>query len=438
MKYSQFNSILPYNDKYALYNSFEQKVIFIDPQLKELLEAGIVEGIDNLLQIHPDFYNHLSENNFLVENQTDEVAKVKKISKEVDENQDNYELIINPTMNCNFKCWYCYETHIKKSRLEDVDSEKIKKFIHNTASKPNLKNFSLSFFGGEPLLYFNKNVTPLVDYFVSSCKENNKQYIVSFTTNGYLINQEFIDYFKKNKIKCSLQITLDGYREEHDKVRFVSKTKGSYFEIVNNIKLLIKNQFYVTLRINYTDENLENTSKIPSDFLDIDQETKDNYLNFNFQRVWQNKAEDDLHLVLDEKMDSIKLDGFMADSHMSPNSVLNSCYADKRNSVVINYNGDIFKCTARDFETKNRGGYINEDGELIWENDYNNRRMNAKFNNKPCLTCRIMPLCNGGCSQHAFEYLDTGNEYCVYNGDEKEKDKIIITKVKELVDAASS
>ncbi|MDI9308761.1 MAG: radical SAM protein [Limnohabitans sp.] len=438
MKYSQFNSILPYNDKYSLYNSFEQKVIFIDPQLKELLEAGIAEGIDNLVQIHPDFYNHLVENNFLVENEIDEVGKVKKISKEIDESQEKYELIINPTMNCNFKCWYCYETHIKKSRLEDVDSEKIKKFIHNTASKASLKHFNLSFFGGEPLLYFSKNVTPLIDYFVSICKENNKQYSIGFTTNAYLINEEFIEYFKKNKITCNLQITLDGYREEHDKVRFVSKTKGSYFEIVNNIKLLIKNQFYVTLRINYTDENLENTSKIPSDFLDIDQEIKDNYLHFNFQRVWQNKADDDLHLALDEKMDSIKLDGFMADSHMSPNSVLNSCYADKRNSVVINYNGDIFKCTARDFETKNRGGYINDEGELIWENDYNNRRMNAKFNNKPCLTCRIMPLCNGGCSQHAFEYLDTGNDYCVYNGDEKEKDKIVFTKIKELVDAASS
>ncbi len=436
MKYSQFNSIQAFDDKYALYNSLEQKVIFLDPELKELLDAGIVEGIDNLLGIHPSFYEYLVTNNFIVGNDVDEVGNVKKISKAVDENHKEYVLTINPTMNCNFKCWYCYETHIKKSRLEEVNIDKIKKFISLTASNKELNHFALSFFGGEPLLYFDRNVIPIIDHFVDTCVIKNISYNIVFTTNGYLINQDYIDYFIKKNIRCNLQITLDGYREEHDKVRYVSKTKGSYFEIVNNIKLLIKNQFPVTIRVNYTDENLYNTSKIPSDFLDIDQEIKENYLIFDFHRVWQNIQIDDLDLLLEEKISEIKEHDIDANAGTrSPNNIHNSCYADKRNSVVINYNGDIFKCTARDFETKNRAGYISKEGVLIWENDYLERRMNAKFNNKPCLSCRIMPLCNGGCSQHAMENIEAGTEYCVYQGDEGEKDKIVKTKIKEIVDA---
>jgi uncharacterized protein len=110
--------------------------------------------------------------------------------------------------------------------------------------------------------------------------------------------------------------------------------------------------------------------------------------------------------------------------------VTNSCYADKKNSAVINFNGDIFKCTARDFTNVKREGYIDVKGEVIWENDSLNRRLNAKFNNKPCLSCRIMPLCNGGCSQHALDHLGV-DEYCVYSFDEKEKDKIVTLKFEE-------
>lgn len=434
MKYSQFNSIMAHEEKFALYNSFEQKVIFLDPELKELLEAGISEGIDNLENIHPSFYEYLYNNNFLIENDIDEVEKVKVISKEIDENPSTYMLTINPTMNCNFKCWYCYETHIKKSKLENNDIEKINKFIDSTTLNKKLEHFTLSFFGGEPLLYFNRNVTPLIDHFTDACAKKNIAYDIYFTTNGYLINEDFINYFKKNNIKCSLQITLDGYREDHDKVRYVSKNKGSYFEIINNIKLLINNHFFVTLRINYTNENLPNTNKIPSDFLDIEQEIKDQYLKFDFHRVWQNDQIDDLNLILEKNISEIKEDGFFATGTFSPNNVQDSCYADKRNSVVINYNGDIFKCTARDFETKNRAGYIDDEGVLIWENDYLERRMEAKFKNKPCLSCRIMPLCNGGCTQHAMENIDAGTEYCVYHGDENEKNKVVKTKIKEIID----
>ncbi|MBN9284786.1 MULTISPECIES: radical SAM protein [Flavobacterium] len=434
MKYSQFNSLLPYEgDKYSLYNSFNNNVIFLDPVLKELLEAGISEGIDNLQEIYPAFYEHLIDNKFLVEESLNEVEAVKKISTGVDESLRFYTLTINPTMNCNFKCYYCYETHIKKSRMEVGEIQRIQKFIDNTASKKELEEFTLSFFGGEPLLYFNRNVIPVIDHFLISCKINNKAGNIAFTTNGYLINQEFIDYFDSKDIKCSLQITLDGYREEHDKVRYVSKTKGSYFEIIKNVKLLIQNHFFVTLRINYTDDNLEDTNKIPLDFADVADDIKEKYLIFDFHRVWQNDQLDDLNLMLDKNLAAIRDDGFNAKGTYSPNNVYDSCYADKRNSVVINYNGDIFKCTARDFETVNRAGYIDEEGGLVWENDYLERRMSAKFRNKPCLSCKIMPLCNGGCSQHAMEHGEEGNDYCIYYGDENEKNKVVNTKIQDIV-----
>lgn len=435
MKYSQFNSVLPYEEKFVLFNSFQNKIIFLEADLKSLLDAAKIEGIDNLESIHPDFFNYLFENRFIVENSINEVNQIRDLTKKIDENSHEFLLTVNPTMNCNFKCWYCYETHIKASRLEGSVLDNINKFISNTIAKENIKLFNLSFFGGEPLLYFDKNVVPLVDTLVKQSNIYNKYFGISFTTNGYLINEKFISYFKEKNISCHLQITLDGYGEEHDKVRYVSKTKGSYTEIIKNIKTLINNHFGVTLRVNYTNDNLSESYKIAEDFLDIEQCIKDKYLTFDFHRVWQNVQADDLDLTLKLVKDYITDNGLKAKGSYSPNNVQDSCYADKRNSATINYNGDLYKCTARDFLTKNRAGYLSEEGNLIWENDYLEKRMNSKFKNTPCLTCKIMPLCNGGCSQHAMEHIESGEDYCIYYGDENEKNKVVYTKVEEIINA---
>ncbi|MBI2723338.1 MAG: radical SAM protein [Bacteroidetes bacterium] len=432
MKFSQFNSIIPFEDKFALYNAFSQKLIFLVPELKELLDAAINEGIANLNNFHPSFYEYLVQQEFIVSENTNEIDKVKEVSERVDNDSSSFILTINPTMNCNFKCWYCYETHIKKSKIDVDVIDRIKLFLDKITEK-GLETFSLSFFGGEPLLYFKQTVIPIIDEAAALCEKRNVKLGISFTTNGYLINQDFVNYFRSNKLNCSLQITLDGYKGEHDQVRYVSANKGSYDEIVKNIRLLVENEFFIRLRVNYTDKNISNTHKIVEDFLSIDKNIRDKYLFFDFHRVWQNSEEGDkgdINNLVDSNLALIREKGFDVQTN-SPNNVAEPCYADKRNSVVINYNADIYKCTARDFTKANRAGYIDSQGELIWENDYLENRMQAKFKNRSCQTCRIMPLCNGGCSQHAMERAH--EDYCIYGGDEDEKSRVVKIKIEEIL-----
>jgi uncharacterized protein len=244
-----------------------------------------------------------------------------------------------------------------------------------------------------------------------------------------LITDKFIDHFNEKQVKPHFQITLDGYREKHDEVRFVTKTKGSYFTIINNIKKLVENEMFVRLRINYTDENLTNIYKIADDLPIKDKELIKDYLLIDFHRVWQNSKVDDINIIVDKNIERIKEKGFRTkNSTYNSENVKGSCYADKHNSAVVNYNGDIYKCTARDFKTENREGYINENGKIVWENNSFEKRMNAKFHNEPCLTCRLLAICNGCCSQQALEHLGKEN-FCIYAFDEKEKDKVIKTRV---------
>ena len=70
-------------------------------------------------------------------------------------------------------------------------------------------------------------------------------------------------------------------------------------------------------------------------------------------------------------------------------------------------------------------GYQYENGNLVWNEKYD-VRLNSKFKNKPCLDCRILPICNGGCSQQALEHI--GIDYCVNDFKKKKKTNIVKDK----------
>jgi len=436
MKYSQFNSILPYEDKFILHNTFTNHAIVLDPVLKDLIEAARREGLEGLEEVHPGLYDALVKQDFILDPSIDEVEKVKKVREAVDFSETNYHLTINPTMNCNFKCWYCYETHIKASRMNEEISERVNKFLSTQIlHNEKLEHFVLSWFGGEPLLYYDDIVLPIIQHFNKVTAERKIDVAINFTSNGFLITDEMIQSFKDNKVN-SLQITLDGYGPEHDKVRYVSKTRGSYEKIMENILKLVRAQIYIRMRINFTAVNITTAHNIIDDIAVLTNEERQ-YLGVDFHRVWQDTDDGSNDWMFEKQMDTFRKAGFLVASNMAMNNVRDSCYADKKNSAVINYNGDVFKCTARDFTTAKRAGYIDENGELIWENDSLNKRMDAKFKNRPCLSCRLLPVCNGGCSQHAVENVEVNGEYCVHQYDEKRKDQVVLDKIKGLIAATS-
>lgn len=422
MKFSLYNLFLPFERKMLAYNSVNDKFMLLEYPLFNLLQATIKESNPiGLQEIHPDCFNALIQNGFIVDKEKDEYAEVRDIIINTDQDESFFNIIINPTMNCNFKCWYCYENHIKSSKMSEDIIKKVYKLIDNVSSKEQTKNLYLSWFGGEPLLYFDKVMIPILEYANQKTIEKNIRFESDITTNGYLINQKMIDNFIKYNITHN-QITLDGHRDLHNTVRNVNEKRGSYDEIINNIKLLCKNNISTTLRINFTSETLKSVLNIIEDISDLSNEDRQ-WLEISFHQVWQTKEKGNLELS--EKLKTIKKafknNNFFVSGNIQDN-IRNSCYADKTNEVVINYNGDAFKCTARDFTKNNREGVLQEDGTIDWF-EKNTTRLMAKLNNKPCQTCPILPLCGSGCSQVAFE--NNGEDYCVYDFDIEKKKEVV-------------
>ena len=412
-KLSQFNSIISVTDKIeVIYNAYSNRFM--------LLRKCIMKSHLEDMAYKKELIENLIEGGFVIDNSINEVEQVKELSQNIDCNSYNYNLIINPTLNCNFRCWYCYETK-KSKQLMPIDIlEKVKLFILKTA--PSYPSFHLSFFGGEPLLGYNRIVKPIIEHINTVCKAHNIKLNISFTSNGYLITHDMVHFFKENCVN-NLQITIDGNKEIHNQTRYQRKGADSYSRIVNNIKLLLEHEVSVMLRFNYTDKNVHSLKDVADDIEKLNPNQK-NLLHISFHQVWQN-CNTDIKKEIEKVIEYFTNKGFKAFTPIFDN-VQHSCYADKKNNALINYNGDVFKCTAIDFENTQRDGYINDNGIIIWENDSLNVRLNSKFKNKPCLKCRLLPICNGACTQKALDYEN--RDYCIFSYDEKKKDKVVLDK----------
>lgn len=86
--------------------------------------------------------------------------------------------------------------------------------------------------------------------------------------------------------------------------------------------------------------------------------------------------------------------------------------------------GDLYGCTARDFNRDNRIGTLSPDGETVFEEEKHFLRENAKYSKEFCYFCRIAPICGGGCKQRAVESCDPNG--CHLGHTDRDKDKMIL------------
>lgn len=428
MKYSIYNSVLNIDERHSLlYNASSDMFVVLNPRERILLETGKPKELE---KVYPKLYIQLQACKAIVPKGKNESQDLANNLRNIIEDKTRYELQVNPTVDCNFRCWYCYENHVRGSRMNEDMVERLKHHINSViSSQIGLKHFHLSFFGGEPLLYFSHVASPLIGYAKQACEHNGIHLSLHFTSNGYLIHEQMLPVFKG--IQTSFQITLDGAKEHHDHTRFMQNGKGSYDRIISNIKLLTSNSIEVLLRINYTAANMQDISSICPSLANLPNEQKF-LLHVNFQRVWQDSDckfhDDEVRNCIEKQMQAFEESGFKVSYHKVMTGT--PCYGDLRNYALVNYNGDVFCCTARDFTHEHRAGYLNENGQIVWENDEKNRRISLKFSREVCHKCRIAPICCGGCTQRAIERGNAPG--CLFDYTERDINDMLLERFEHL------
>lgn len=430
---SYYNYFVKDKSKFILYNSLSNKlIVFNENKYAELLK--LFNNLAYFKYHHFEVFDLFVKWKFIKTSHLDEIEYVKNKYLNVLEDA-NLSLTINPTLDCFFKCWYCFVEQnvekIKGTRMNDNIVEGIIKYITKYVETTNCNNINIQWFGGEPLMFYNKCMKKIIFALDEMQKKHNFSYVNSITTNGYLINQDIISDFEKYNVN-QVQITLDGYRERHDSIRYINSKIGSYDKIIKNIKLLANNtkNINIILRINYDLETLDDINSIIKD-LDIKNKNK---ITIDLQRVWQIKPSKKLYENVKKAHEKFQKTGFRVNNWAFKLGKKCNCIYDKKNSFIINYDGKVYKCVARDY--KDSIGFLNTDGCLILNNDYNYYKLKKATDINKCVECKELPLCHGPCVQKISESNDI-EKLCILKQSDISVTEYIIKRANELLDEQS-
>ena len=228
MKLSKYTFLFDTENKeYYAYNSLSNALIEIDAdsylflqkyqQYKELPEYVIDQ----------DLWDTLCTNGIITENDDDDYLKYKASITNTRIQQIGMHLTLAPTMDCCFRCHYCFEKYKEKNYMTAETMDAIIKYI---TAQPDLQMMRITWFGGEPLMAISQ-IEEFYDKFSAIWKKPISSNII---TTGYHINEEVIRVMKKVGIS-STQITLDGMKETHNKVKHLPSGEDVFERVLKNI-----------------------------------------------------------------------------------------------------------------------------------------------------------------------------------------------------------
>ena len=166
------------------------------------------------------------------------------------------------TQACQLRCKYCYLIGKNdKGRMSlDVAMKAIDVLFNESIviSKPYV---TFDFIGGEPLLEINL-ISDITDYLIQKMKELRmydwlNSYRINITTNGLLYkNINVQNYIAKHKEHLNVSISIDGNKIKNDKNRVYADGRGSYDDLIPNIRLWVAQWASVNTRMTISHDDL--------------------------------------------------------------------------------------------------------------------------------------------------------------------------------------
>ena len=237
------------NTDFYAYNTLSNALIEIDQESYNILHNRIQDEDLSEMLFDNDLWNALVTNNILTDNNEDDFLKYKASIMRMRSQRTGMHLTLAPTMDCCFRCHYCFEKYKEKKYMTPEVMDRITKYV---TSCSDLKNIKITWFGGEPLMAVPQ-IEEFYDKFSAVWKEPVNSNII---TTGYHIDKEAVRVMKKVGITF-VQITLDGMKKTHNEVKHLASGEDVFERVISNIELLndLAPEINVTIRVNLTLKN---------------------------------------------------------------------------------------------------------------------------------------------------------------------------------------
>lgn len=419
MKISKYTFMFDENgQEYYVYNTLSNALMEIDKESYSLLFESRNTQKLSTADFDEDLWEALCINNIISDNDTDDYLKYKASITNIRKQRTGMHLTLAPTMDCCFRCHYCFEKYKEKKYMTPEIMDQIIKYV---TSYPELKNIKITWFGGEPLM-----AVPQIEEFYDKFRDIwQEPFISNIITTGYHIDKESIRVMQKVGIS-SVQITLDGMKETHNKVKHLPSGEDVFERILSNIELLndSASEINITIRVNLTLENKE--EYIPLHKLCLTRFYGRSNITISPAFVLDRGTGDICrsnnniffgHIERSKFILNLAKNGINSVFVRYPEPFFNECAIRNEMAIAFDPEGYAYKCWEVIGNKEYAIGKLNDDGILT---DINQTILNRQlygadtFDDPICSQCKYLPICNGGCPIQRIENKFEGghNDCC--------------------------
>ncbi len=342
----------------------------------------------------------LVELGLLIDDLESEKESVRNLPQELNRLRTVMKVSVIVTMECNFRCRYCYEGSRKgKRHMSEETAERLVEFVMERFAPP-MTRLTLDFYGGEPLLsvgLIKKIAAPLKEY----VEQQGAEFEITLVTNGSLLTKKNVEALLPVGL-ARTKVTLDGPPEVHNVHRPFKNGRPSFDRIIKNIA---ENADRIRIGINgnFTRNNYR---VFPQIFPHLAEHglNSEKILQLNFAPVLHvggshatgfcggcvSSNEKWLAEAASYLGREIVRHGFPSSTGVFSPSL---CMVDVENSFVVHYDGSLYQCAALVGNEEFRCGDICT-GMTDYREQYHVGHWQKE---EKCRECVYLPLCFGGC-----------------------------------------
>ncbi|PKK84392.1 MAG: hypothetical protein CVT49_03460 [candidate division Zixibacteria bacterium HGW-Zixibacteria-1] len=418
MKPSRYNLFVDSsNGSKLLFNSATAALAEIESEKIDLVTKLLNGHGSPQSEEEKQIYGYLIEGGYLVKDDLDELAALKAECARMRYDRTIFLLTIAPTLACNFRCDYCFESH-RGGRMSEETEKALLRFSDERVKDAD--KLYITWFGGEPTLCLDS-----IERLQAGFGELTRKYETEFQpstiiTNGYLLDGRNALRLKNAGIRAA-QVTLDGPPRIHDARRKLPGGSGTFDRIVENLAEA-SDILSITIRINVDRNNqglanevleiLEKRGtldKVRVYFAQVNSaagvcaDMNDKCLSteeFSLSQVEMYRR------LIDNGIYQIEYPSLSAGGH---------CGADTENSFVVAPDGTLYKCWEEIAEAKEHSV-----GSILMGVPKDHQKVNLDrylsfnpFDKEECPECNMLPICMGGCPHHDIRDGNKARGACV-------------------------
>jgi len=341
---------------------------------------------------------------YIVDFDKDELASLKLERARFRHPENSLNITIAPTMDCNMRCPYCFENKSDLVMSQETQDKLIDFIRAHFKAYAAIKNLSVVWYGGEPLMQ-KEVIYSLSEKLIELCAEKEIDYFASMITNGALLDLETAKKLAQDCKVSSIQVTMDGMKEQHNKRRVLINGEDSFETIVSNIENC-KDFLAIRVRINVDKGNIADINKLtqffhekkgwinnPTAYL-APVEDMSEYCLIGESECLSGEEFAKIDMEFTRKIYAADKNSFA--HRFYPKRSVVFCAGESTLKYVIDPQGYIYNCYIPIGEEKKRTGHIEK--PFVVNEEYG-KWLLADIPNK-CEPCEYLPICMGGCGYH--------------------------------------